>query len=75
MDVAYVTKYTHSRLAGSFLQKDDGLSLDNLYSILFDEGLAQLLNNKEAVRLYIQKLMIESKFEELEFSPRKFSRK
>lgn len=75
MDVAYVTKYTHSRLAGSFLQKDDGLSLDNLYSILFDEGLAQLLNDKEAMRLYIQKLMIESKFEELEFSPRKFSRK
>lgn len=75
MDVAYVTKYTHSQLAGSFLQTDGGPSIDSLYSILFDESLSRLLNKKEALRLYIQKLMIEFKFEELEFSPKKFNRK
>lgn len=75
MDVAYVTKYTHSQLAGSFLQTEGGPSIDSLYKILFDESLSQLLNSNEAMRLYIQKLMIEFKFEELDFSPRKFNRK
>lgn len=74
MDVAYVTKYTHGRLAGSLLPMDAGPSVDKLFDTLYDASLAELLNQKEAMRLYVQKMMIEFKFDDLKLAPKKFNR-
>lgn len=73
-DVAYVTRYTYTRLSGSWLQPEGRVSLDWIFDFIYEESLAAILNQPEAERLYVQKLMLERKYQSLcikksEFSP------
>lgn len=72
-DVAYVTKYTYTRLSGSWLQPEGRVSIDWMFDFIYEESLAAILNQPEAERLYVQKLMLEGKLQALGIKKPKFS--
>lgn len=72
-DVAYVTRYTYTRLSGSWLQPEGRVSLDWMFDFIYEESLAAILNQPEAKRLYVQKLMLEGKLQDLGIRKPKFS--
>lgn len=72
-DVAYVTKYTYTRLSGSLLQPEGRVSVDWMFDFIYEESLAAILNQREAERLYIQKLMLERKYQSLRIKKPTFS--
>jgi len=72
-DVAYVTRYTYTRLSGSWLQPEGRVSLDWMFDFIYEESLAAILNQPEAERLYVQKLMLEGKYQALGIKKSKFS--
>ncbi len=72
MSTAYVTRATFQRLAFD-LTIDNDVSIDKVFTLLFEENLRSIINNNEARKLYSEKLMIERRFECLRFSKKKFS--
>lgn len=72
-NVAYVTKYTYTRLSGSLLQPEGRVSVDWMFDFIYEESLAAILNQREAERLYIQKLMLERKYQSLRIKKPTFS--
>jgi len=74
-DIAYVTRYTFTKLSGNWLQPAGKLSIDFVCDFLFEESLAAILNRPEIERLYVQKLMLERKHQLLGIKKRGFSPK
>lgn len=72
-DVAYVTRYTYTRLSGSWLQPEGRVSVDWMFDFIYEESLAAILNQPEAERLYVQKLMLERKYQSLRIKKPTFS--
>ncbi|BBL34618.1 hypothetical protein Nstercoris_00857 [Nitrosomonas stercoris] len=72
-DVAYVTRYTYTRLSGSWLQPEGRVSVDWMFDFIYEESLAAILNQPEAERLYVQKLMLERKYQSLRIKKPIFS--
>lgn len=72
-DIAYVTKYTFTKLSSNWLQPEGRVSIDWIYSFIYEESLAAILNQPEAERLYLQKLMLERKYQFLGIKKRGFS--
>jgi len=75
MDVAYVTRHTYKRLSGAWLQPEDELSIDRIFEFIYEESLASILNKPEALRLYVQKKMLEKDYQSLHVVKRSFSQK
>jgi len=73
MDVAYVTRHTYKRLSGAWLQPEGELSVDRIFEFIYEESLAPILNNPEALRLYVQKKMLDKDYQSLQVVKRRFS--
>lgn len=75
MDVAYVTRNTYKRLSGVWLQPSGEPSIDSIFEFIYEESLASILNHPEALKLYVQKKMLEKEYQSLRVIKRKFSQK
>ncbi len=62
MNSAYITKHNFNRIASHYLQSVDGISIDKIFSALFEKNLSDILNKKEATKLYFKKQMLENNF-------------
>ncbi|MXS79536.1 hypothetical protein SAMN05216317_12716 [Nitrosomonas eutropha] len=74
-DMAYVTKSTYTKLSGGWLQPEGRVSIDWIFDFIYEESLASILNQPEAERLYVQKLMLEGKYRSLRIKKQTFSPK
>ncbi len=73
MDIAYVTRHTYKRLSGAWLQPNGELSIDKIFEFIYEESLTSILNHPEALRLYVQKKMLEQEYQSLRVVKRRFS--
>ncbi len=75
MDVAYVTRHTFKKLSGTVIEPAEDVSIDAIYSAIYEQSLRSILNRREAKRLYTQKIMIEGKFQSLRVSQKRFDQR
>ena len=73
MDSAYLTKYNFQKLAGTSLQFKGDISIDKIYLILYSHSISEILNHKEAKRLYMQKQMLEGNLDSLRIVKKNFN--
>lgn len=72
---AYITRHNFRKISTFYLQPDGNISIDKIFSVIYDRDLSEVLNQKEAVRLYVQKQAMEKKFSSIRVEKRAFSKK
>lgn len=74
-DVAYVTRHTYKKLAGTWIQPVNDVPMDSVFSSLFRQSLEPILNEKEAIKLYSLKQMLSGAISSLRPVKKNFSHK
>lgn len=72
---AYITRHNFRKISTFYLQPDGNISIDKIFSVIYDKDLSEILNQKEAVRLYVQKQALEKNFSSIRVEKRAFSKK
>lgn len=74
MDSAYVTRHNFSRISSFYLQPDGDISIDKIFSVIYEKNLSEFLNQKEATRIYLQKQIIDKNFQSVRVVKKEFTR-
>lgn len=72
MDYAYITKSNFKKFSYNWLQPKDSISIDVIFSLIYEKSLSEIINNQEATRLYVQKEMLEGRYNSLVRIEKKF---
>lgn len=73
IDSAYITRHNLKRLSRFWLQPDGDISIDHIFSVIYSQPLSEILNNKEATYLFIQKQLINQKLENIIIKKKHFN--
>lgn len=63
MESAYVTKYNFKNISSSLTQTNGNISIDKIFSLIYEQSLSDILNHPEAIHLYVQKQMLAGNFQ------------
>lgn len=73
MEKAYITNSTLSSLAWSLEHAEQNISMDMIWRELLFDMLNKVINQQEAKRIHIQKLLIQLKLDEIKVRPKFFN--
>lgn len=74
IDSAYVTKHNFRKISWFYLQPNGDISIDKIFSVIYDKDLSAILNQKEATQIYVQKQMMANELQAIHIAKKQFSR-